>query len=81
MQRFRAYLQRRNYAAHTVDSYLLDLELFCQDIDGPLSQISFRDVNTFAKMVERCTALAHRQLNLRSQRFGLVSGATNPKVV
>jgi hypothetical protein len=22
MQRFRAYLRRRNYAAHTVDSYL-----------------------------------------------------------
>jgi site-specific recombinase XerD len=47
MQRFRAYLQRRNYAAHTVDSYLLDLELFCQDIDGPLSQISFHDVDQF----------------------------------
>ena len=47
MQRFRAYLQRRNYAAHTVDSYLLDLELFCQDIDGPLSQISFHDVDRF----------------------------------
>jgi site-specific recombinase XerD len=47
MQRFRAYLQRRNYAAHTVDSYLLDLELFCQDIDGPLSQISFHEVDRF----------------------------------
>jgi hypothetical protein len=47
MQRFRAYLQRRHYAAHTVHSYLLDLELFCQDIDCPLSQISFRDGNRF----------------------------------
>ncbi len=28
MQWFRAYLQRRNYAVHTVDSYLLDLGLF-----------------------------------------------------
>jgi site-specific recombinase XerD len=47
LPRFRAYLQRRHYAAHTVDSYLLDLDLFCQDVDGPLSQISFHDVDRF----------------------------------
>jgi site-specific recombinase XerD len=47
MQRFREYLQRRNYAAHTVDSYLLDLSLFFQDIDSPLPKISFHDVDRF----------------------------------
>ena len=28
IQHFRAYLQRRNYATHTLDSYTLDLQLF-----------------------------------------------------
>jgi site-specific recombinase XerD len=47
LQRFRASLQRRNYAAPTVDSYFLDLGLFWQDVEGSLSQISFRDVDRF----------------------------------
>jgi site-specific recombinase XerD len=47
VQRFRAYLQRRNYAAHTVDSYLLDLSLFFQEIDSSLRNISFHDVDRF----------------------------------
>ena len=47
MQGFREYLQRRNYAAHTVDSYLLDLSLFFQDIDSPLPKISSHDVDRF----------------------------------
>ena len=70
MQRFRADLQRRNYAAHTVDSYLLDLDLFCQDGDCPLSQLSFRDVDrvsdqqhaqglTSATITRRLYALKH----------------------
>jgi len=30
IQHFRAYLQRRNYSAHTLDNYTLDLQLFLQ---------------------------------------------------
>jgi hypothetical protein len=47
IQRFRAYLQRRNYAAHMVDGYLLDLHLFFGDLDRPLDTISFHDVDQF----------------------------------
>jgi hypothetical protein len=39
IQHFRAYLQRRNYATHTLDSYRLDLQLFFTRIDKPLHGI------------------------------------------
>jgi hypothetical protein len=35
---FRAYLQRRNDAAHTLDSYMLDLQLFFTDQRGHLNR-------------------------------------------
>ncbi len=44
---FRAYLQRRNYARHTVESYTLDLQLFLAAIDRPLATVAFRDVERF----------------------------------
>jgi integrase/recombinase XerD len=47
VQHFRAYLQRRNYAAHTLDSYMLDLQLFFTCIDTPLHGISFREIDRF----------------------------------
>jgi site-specific recombinase XerD len=47
VQRFRAYLQRRNYATHTLDSYMLDLQLFFTRIDKPLHGISFREIDQF----------------------------------
>src|SRR5215510_15684381 len=47
IQQFRAYLQRRNYSPHTLDSYTLDLQVFCADIEPPLERISFREVDRF----------------------------------
>ena len=47
VQHFRAYLQRRNYAAHTLDSYMLDLQVFFTRIDTPLHSISFREIDQF----------------------------------
>jgi hypothetical protein len=41
----RAYLQRRNDAAHTLDSYRLDFQLFCTRIDMPLRGISCREID------------------------------------
>ena len=41
---FRAYLQRRHYAAHTLASYMLDLQLFFATCPQPLAQVSFRDI-------------------------------------
>jgi integrase/recombinase XerC len=47
IQRFRAYLQRRNYSAHTLDNYTLDLQLFFAEIDRPIHQVSFREIDRF----------------------------------
>src|SRR5919201_3696572 len=45
--RFQAYLQRRQYAPHTIASYTLDLQLFFAACPRPLAQVSFRDVEQF----------------------------------
>jgi site-specific recombinase XerD len=47
IEQFRAHLQRRNYAVHTVESYLLDLQLFFAPIEPPLHHISFHEVERF----------------------------------
>lgn len=47
LQRFREYLQRRNYSANTLDSYLLDLQLFFADSERTLAKITFREVERF----------------------------------
>jgi site-specific recombinase XerD len=47
IQRFRAYLQRRNYSEHTLNNYTLDLQLFFAAIDRPMNQVSFRDIDGF----------------------------------
>jgi site-specific recombinase XerD len=47
VQHLRAYLQRRNYAAHTLDNYTLDLQLFFTRVEKPLHDISFREIEQF----------------------------------
>jgi site-specific recombinase XerD len=47
IQDFRAYLQRRNYAAATLDSYTLDLQLFFAEIDKAPNHVTFGDVDRF----------------------------------
>jgi site-specific recombinase XerD len=47
IQRFREYLQRRNYSVNTLDSYLLDLQLLFADSDRSLAKITFREVERF----------------------------------
>jgi site-specific recombinase XerD len=47
IQHFRAYLQRRNYSAHTLDNYILDLQLFFAAIDRPIHHVSFREIDRF----------------------------------
>jgi len=47
IERFGAYLRRRNYAVHTINSYTLDLHLFFVDKDGPPATITHRDVEQF----------------------------------
>ena len=47
IQQFQAYLERRQYAGHTVESYTLDLRLFFAAIAHPLEMITFQDVERF----------------------------------
>jgi hypothetical protein len=47
IHRFQAYLQRRQYATHTITNYTLDLQVFFTVCLQPLAQVSFRDVEQF----------------------------------
>ena len=49
IDRFRAYLERRQFSAHTVASYTLDLRLFFAEVAVPLAQVSFREVDQFVE--------------------------------
>src|SRR5919197_625746 len=47
IHRFQAYLQRRQYAAHTITNYTLDLQLFFAVCPRPPTHVSFQDVERF----------------------------------
>jgi site-specific recombinase XerD len=47
IHRFQAYLQRRQYAAHTITSYILDLQLFFTACPRPPARVSFQDIERF----------------------------------
>ena len=49
IDRFRAYLERRQFSAHTVANYTLDLRLFFAEVPVPLAQVSFREVDQFVE--------------------------------
>jgi site-specific recombinase XerD len=49
LDRFRAYLERRQFSAPTVASYTLDLRLFFAEVPMPLAQVSFREVGQFVE--------------------------------
>ena len=69
---FRAYLQRRNYARHTVESYTLDLQLFLAAIDRPLATVSFRDVERFLEEQHQqglAATTIHRRLHAVKHLF------------
>ena len=47
IDRFQAYLARRQFSAHTVASYTIDLRLFFAAIAVPLARVSFHEVDQF----------------------------------
>jgi site-specific recombinase XerD len=72
IDRFRAYLERRQFSAHTVVSYTLDLRLFFADVTVPLAQVSFREVDQFVERQHqhgRAWATINRRLNALKHFF------------
>jgi site-specific recombinase XerD len=72
IDRFRAYLERRQFSAHTVASYTLDLRLFFAEVTVPLAQVSFREVDQFVERQHqhgRAWATINRRLNALKHFF------------
>ena len=72
IDRFRAYLERRQFSAHTVASYTLDLRLFFAEVAVPLAQVSFREVDQFVERQHqhgRAWATINRRLNALKHFF------------
>ena len=72
IDRFRAYLERRQFSAHTVASYTLDLRLFFAEVSVPLAQVSFREVDQFVERQHhhgRAWATINRRLNALKHFF------------
>ena len=81
LDRFRSYLERRQYSAHTITSYALDLRLFFTEVPVPLAQVSFREIDQFVEhQHDRSWATINRRLNALKHFFAfclehqLVSG-------
>src|SRR2546425_8548547 len=49
LDRLRAYLERRQFSAHTIASYTLALRRFFTEVAVPLAQVSFREVDQFVE--------------------------------
>jgi site-specific recombinase XerD len=72
MDRFRLYLERRQFSAHTIASYTCDLHLFFTEVAVPLARVSFRDVDQFVEHQQhhgRAWATINRRLNALKHFF------------
>jgi site-specific recombinase XerD len=72
IDRFRAYLERRQFSAHTLVSYTLDLHVFFTVVAVPLAQVSFREVDQFVEHQHqhgRAWATINRRLNALKHFF------------
>ena len=72
IDRFQAYLARRQFSAHTVASYTLDLRLFFAAITVPLARVSFHEVDQFVERQHqhgRAWATINRRLNALKHFF------------
>ncbi|HSX77175.1 MAG TPA: tyrosine-type recombinase/integrase [Candidatus Saccharimonadia bacterium] len=72
IDRFRAYLERRQFSAHTLVSYTLDLHVFFTVVAVPLAQVSFREVDDFVESQHqhgRAWATINRRLNALKHFF------------
>src|SRR3989441_1836990 len=72
IDRFQAYLVRRQCSPHTVASYTIDLRLFFAEIAVPLARVSFHEVDQFVERQHqhgRASATINRRLNALKQFF------------
>ena len=72
IDRFQAYLARRQFSAHTVASYTIDLRLFFAEIAVPLARVSFHEVDQFVERQHqhgRAWATINRRLNALKHFF------------
>jgi site-specific recombinase XerD len=72
MDRFRTYLERRQFSAHTIASDTLDLRLFFTAVAVPLAHVSFREVDQFVEHQHqhgRSWATINRRLNALKHFF------------
>jgi len=70
--RFRAHLERRQFSAHTVASYTLDLRLFFAEVSVPLAQVALREVEQCVECqhhLGRAWATINRRLNALKHFF------------
>src|SRR6266849_11216991 len=74
IDRFQAYVARRQFSAHTVASYTIDLRLFFAEIAVPLARVSFHEVDQCVERQQqqgRAWATIHRRLNALKHFFDL----------
>jgi len=74
IDRFRAYLERRQFSAHTIVSYTLDLRLFFSAVAAPVAQVSLREIDQFVEHQHqhgRAWATINRRLNALKHFFDL----------
>ncbi|MBI3951367.1 MAG: tyrosine-type recombinase/integrase [Acidobacteria bacterium] len=64
IEQFRQYLRRRNYSPHTMENYALDLRLFFDQVNKPVKEISWRDVDRFIQQ-QHDQGLAATTINRR----------------
>ena len=72
IDRFQAYLARRQFSAHTVASYTIDVRLFFAAIAVPLARVSFHEVDQFVEHQHahgRAWATINRRLNALKHFF------------
>jgi site-specific recombinase XerD len=72
LDQFRRYLERRQFSAHTIISYTLDLRLFFTEVPVPLAQVSFREIDQFVEhqhQHDRSWATINRRLNALKHFF------------
>jgi site-specific recombinase XerD len=72
IDRFQAYLARRQFSPHTVASYTSDLRLFFAESAVPLARVSFHEVDQFVErqhQYDRSWATINRRLNALKHFF------------